>query len=359
MFYSNVKSTNDPARTAQRLLNLQSAMTASGVPAKRDDRMLLATWNIREFDSTAYGERSLECLYYIAEICSHFDVIAIQEVREDLKALDKVQDIMGERWQYVVSDVTEGDPGNRERMAFLYDSKKVRFSGIAGEVVIPPIEIKGQNNKTIRYDPSEQLYRTPYLVGFRCGWCTFMLCTVHILYGKDTPNNPKRVREIQLISEFLARRARERKDYSNLILLGDFNIYKKEDDTMSAITDAGFQVPPELMSVPNTNTGAKKRFYDQIAFFPKKWRMATTGRAGVFNFFNTVYTDSDQSTYISDMGAAYKKTSKGKTRDAKGKKSYFRTYWRTHQMSDHLPMWIEIQTDFRQDYLQDIISSSE
>jgi hypothetical protein len=41
-------------------------------------------------------------------------------------------------WKYLLTDVTEGEPGNQERMAFLYDSRKVRFGGLAGEVMIPP-----------------------------------------------------------------------------------------------------------------------------------------------------------------------------------------------------------------------------
>ena len=40
----------------------------------------------------------------------------------------------------MVSDVTEGSAGNQERMAFLFDRRKIRFSGVAGEIVIPPIE---------------------------------------------------------------------------------------------------------------------------------------------------------------------------------------------------------------------------
>jgi hypothetical protein len=27
------------------------------------------------------------------------------------------------------------------------------------------------------------------------------------------------------------------------------------------------------------------------------------------------------------------------------------TYWRTFQMSDHLPMWVELKIDYSDDYL--------
>lgn len=353
MFYKNVQGSQDPKRTAERLLRLKEVLAAE-VPAKSTSTVLLATWNIREFDSPAYGARGLECLYYIAEILSHFDLIAIQEVREDLTALEIVNELMGSRWRRVASDVTEGTPGNRERMAFLYDSHSVAFNGIAGEVVMPVVEVKGPSGKIIRYDPSDQLYRTPYLCGFRTGWTDLMLCTVHIAFGEDEADSPVRVKEIGLIADFLAKRARERRDHSNLILLGDFNIYSRTDTTMRAITDAGFSVPPELQTVPHTNTGSKRRFYDQIAVLPKGKRFQTTGRAGVFNYFNHVFRDDDEALYVAEMGEAYLKNKEGEPRNEAGKRSYYRTYWRTFQMSDHLPMWVELKTDFSTEYLDAI-----
>lgn len=358
MDYSRVSETLNPTRTADGLLRLRDGLMQSGVPTRTQGRLLMATWNIREFDSPAYGPRSLECLHYIAEICRHFDVIAVQEVREKLDALKQVVELMGGGWTYIVSDVTAGTPGNRERMAFVYDKNKVEFTGFAGEVVIPPKEIK-KDGKIIRYDPSDQLYRTPFLVGFKSGWTTVWLCTVHILYGEDEADNPDRTREIKLIAEFLAGRSNDAMiEDANMVLLGDFNIYKPTDVTMTAMTDAGFVVPPELQSVPATNTGTKKRHYDQIAIMPQLWRMETTGRAGVFNFFEHVYRDTpeDQAIYAPEIGPAYTTKKDGKPRTDRQKRTYYRTYWRTHQMSDHLPMWLEIKTDFGEDYLHEFAS---
>ncbi|SHK40947.1 Endonuclease/Exonuclease/phosphatase family protein [Shimia gijangensis] len=359
MFYSRVKKTSNPERTARKLLALKDALAAQ-VPSKCDDKVLLATWNIREFDSLAYGDRSLECLYYIAEILSHFDLIAVQEVREDINALDDVVNILGKsNWDYIVSDVTEGKPGNRERMAFVYNKKSVSFNRVAGEIVIPPKRVKTAAGDKV-YEPANQLYRTPYMCGFRVGWSYLLLSTVHIIYGKDTANNPDRVEEIETVAEFLAKRSRERQDYdrNNLVLLGDFNIFSHGDVTMEAIERAGFEVPEELQHVPPTNVGKKPRHYDQIAFKSKPKRFETTGQAGVFDFFNVVYTNDDEAIYAQAMGPAYLKTSKGKIRDAKAKTSYYRTYWRTHQMSDHLPMWIQLKTNFAKDYLNDIVAES-
>ena len=122
-------------RIAARLLALSDRLDAE-IPARTlDDTLLLATWNIREFDSPAYGLRGMEPYHYIAEIISRFDLVALQEVRRDTAPLDRLCGLLGPWWKYLVTDVTEGTRGNKERMAFLYDSRKVEFGGLAGEGV--------------------------------------------------------------------------------------------------------------------------------------------------------------------------------------------------------------------------------
>jgi hypothetical protein len=144
VFYDQIdRGTEEGKRTAARLLNLRTALEQEIPKRNIGGTLLLATWNIREFDSPSYGDRKDEPLYYIAEIIDHFDLVAVQEVRDNLDALERLMDFLGSWWKYVLTDVTEGDPGNRERMAFLYDSRKVRFGGLAGEVVIPVVKTRG------------------------------------------------------------------------------------------------------------------------------------------------------------------------------------------------------------------------
>ncbi len=126
-------------RTAEGLLSLKDGFEKAAIPARTaSDSLLLATWNIREFDSSKYGERGQESIYYIAEIMSRFDLVAVQEVNENLEALETLMRYLGGWWKYLITDVTEGTRGNRERMAFVYDSRKLSFGGIAGEVLIWP-----------------------------------------------------------------------------------------------------------------------------------------------------------------------------------------------------------------------------
>lgn len=347
-FYYRMPDGAEGQRVAEGLLRLRHRLDRELPARTREKTLLLATWNIREFDSTKYGRRMPDAYLYMAEIVSRFDLVAIQEVRSDLSALERLQRILGDWWKFLVTDVTEGRRGNKERMAFLYDARKVRFGGLAGEVVIPPVETRDAEGRQ-KITPAQQLYRTPYMAAFQTGWFKFLLATVHILYGKGGADSPERVREIEAVAGFLADRVADPDAWSsNLILLGDFNIFGRGDPTFRAITDAGFSVPEALQSIPGSNV-SKNKAYDQIAFSTDAQARVACSSAGVFDFFESVYRDEDEETYVPVMGEAYRVTSRGKPR-ANPTRHY--KQWRTHQMSDHLPMWIELEVDFGEEYLK-------
>ena len=351
VFYNWIDSnTTEGKRTAERLLKLREALH-SEIP-QRDiaGSLVLASWNIREFDSPAYGARKDEPLYYIAEIIDHFDLVAVQEVRDDLTALERLMDLLGWWWRYLLTDVTLGEPGNQERMAFLYDSRKVRFGGLVGEVVIPPRE-KEDDRKTL--EPAKQLARTPFITGFGVDWFKCTICTTHILYGKGVSEDPERLEEIRALAQFLADRTKEKYAWAkNLILLGDFNIFDTSDQTMQAMLEAGFTIPEKLQGHPSN--APKTRHYDQIAFIaPELENHLELSEAGVYDYYQYVYREEDEPLYVEDMGEAYLRKSNGTERNEDERTGYYKTYWRTYQMSDHLPMWIELKTDFGEEYLKD------
>jgi endonuclease/exonuclease/phosphatase family metal-dependent hydrolase len=357
----------DTARVAARLAALRTAMQNHplipdrSVPAKNTtDTLLLATWNIKEFDGGDADKRTDESYWYIAEIISHFDLVAIQEVGANLGGLEKLKDRLGGTWRYVVSDVTEGKAGNYERLAFLFDRRKIRFSGVAGEIVIPPLEDPHGN----KIAPADQLARTPNVVGFEAGWFRFMISTVHIIWGKGEEEHPVRVAEIQTIASFLKDRSEDVNAWShNLLLLGDFNIFSadRSNAAYAAIVDNGFVIPQSLQKIPPTNVGAKPRFYDQIALRTRTNNLEPTGRGGVFDFFEAVYRDADYEDYVAAMMAGRAEddpknkltfNTEGVARTEDQRRSYYRNHWRRRQMSDHLPMWLELKIDFGKNYLQ-------
>ena len=341
IYYSGIKAIRDVAERARTIAGLKALRPAlsAQIPAKStNDTLLLATWNIRELDAGRYGPRSDESYFFIAEILSRFDLIAVQELRQSLYPLQRLQRILGNWWDFIVTDVTLGTAGNAERMAYLYDRRKVSFTGLAAELVLP--KKVGATTEPL------QFARSPYVAGFQAGWAYLTLLTAHIYYGQSVPVDPRRLQEITDFAQTVARNAEKYStapqyepgkvsDPGNLVMLGDFNIFSREDVTLQAITDAGFVLPAELQQLPGSNV-ARNKHYDQIAYYRKLSKMRTTGRAGIFDYYEHVYRDA---------------TAYDAVRNGRG--SSFNE-WRTYQMSDHLPMWIEFAVDDSAAYLDSL-----
>jgi len=352
------ENTEEGRRTLGRLMELRSALQKEIPMRTLEETLLLATWNIRDFDKPAYGKRLDESFYYIAEIISHFDLVAIQEVYKDLTGLNRVMATLGPAWKFIFSDETMGPRGNDERLAFVYDSRKVEFGGLSGELVLPPIE-----DDEGKWHPVSQLFRSPMIVGFRSGWCRFMLAIVHILWGGGIANPPQRIREIREVAQFLKERTEDETAWArNLILLGDFNTFGNDDETFQQILNAGFTVPKRLLDF---RTNAKRtRHYDQIAFRTRPGSLEGTAQAGVFDYYKTVFSNTieDRDLYAPYIQKTIVESNRNKPpskrrkefgdRTEAGKTNYYRTYWRTHQMSDHLPMWVELRIEYSDEYLQ-------
>jgi hypothetical protein len=178
------------------LITLKNNIGPITAPKKTDKNLLIATWNIRDFDSNkfGYGYRLKESFYYLAQIISSFDLIAVQEVNKNLAGLNQLMYVLGDEWDYISTDVTEGHSGNGERMTFIYDTRRVSFKKIAGEIVLP---------KTKEIQGDVQFARSPFLVSFQAGWSKFSLCTVHIYYGADTGAKlQRRKNEIEALAKY-------------------------------------------------------------------------------------------------------------------------------------------------------------
>lgn len=264
-----------PPEINAELLELRAALDKNIPPKALDYNLLIATWNIRAFGGLTKKwksgandtpKRDLHALRCIAEIVSRFDVIALQEVQANLKALRHMLKVLGPNWGLILTDVTKGDPGNGERISFLFDTRKVKLSGLACELVIP----QEQLDKIAPDALEKQFARTPYAVSFRSGEKTFILVTLHVLYGKKAE---KRIPELKAIATWLADWAKHIHVWDhNLIALGDFNIDRKGDALYKAFTSTGLWIPEDLNKVPRSIFSDPKKpdldkFYDQIAWF--------------------------------------------------------------------------------------------
>jgi len=354
--YRSIPSYGDVerSRVIERLLALRAALDEK-VAKPGPDSLLLATWNIRDFDSNKFGHgpRLREAFHYIAEILARFDLVAVQEVNRDLTPLRRVVELLGEDWTFIVTAVTEGSSGGQERMAFVYNWKRVKFTNLAGQVVLPKTRLvttPGQAGDGL------QFARTPYLASFRAGWFQFNLSTVHIYFGKDTGDElERRIEEIRRIAgHFKELQEKEPGDY---ILLGDFNIISPQHRTMEALRESGFEIPAALQGF-RTNLG-KNKFYDQIAFRQQDRRLEF-GSAGTFDFRDAVYREEDFEAYHDHMPAHLRDfhtqgAKKGQPRTEEEKRAYYNREWITWQMSDHLLLWVELKVDFTNDYLGSLL----
>ena len=378
-YYYPLKRLKDASlriRTVEGLQRLRKQLRDERFPSKKiSESLILGTWNIRNFDDDRfnYGPRLYESFYYIAEIISHFDVIAIQEICVDLWPLKRVMNILDKDYDYIVTDVTHGSiGGNQERLGFIYNKSKVTFTGIAGEIVLPPkLMISEVDSK------KRQFARTPFGVDFQSGWFKFFFSTVHIFFGSNSPSSLKykrRVQEIEAVAKYIAKEAKH--SDSNHILVGDFNIKKAGSAGFNALEKNGF-------TVVTNNKGSNRdqtKFYDQISFRSKKNELAflePERKDRVIQFFNSIFRDEDYETYkpimkerIADKLKSARADLKTATSQAAKKKlnnqiasltaarktdTSLRAYydeWRTFQASDHLPLWVEIKIDFSDQYLE-------
>ncbi|ABG31216.1 endonuclease [Roseobacter denitrificans] len=196
----------------------------------------------------------------------------------------------------------------------------------------------------------KQFARTPFLVSFQAGWLKIDLATVHIYFGSNEDDRllEQRRREIARLTEAIGNRASKemKKNPDNAMVtavLGDFNIISPEHETMQALEANGFEVPDKIKQIPGSNVD-KSKAYDQIAFWePKRSRgyaHVKVHGANVFDFFEHVYRLDERDTY----------------QPHRSERSY--KNWRTYKMSDHLPMWVELASDFSDAFL-DVCDAAE
>ncbi|BEV73093.1 MULTISPECIES: endonuclease/exonuclease/phosphatase family protein [unclassified Paludibacterium] len=312
---------------ARGLCCLKQRIAAAAIPSSRIDETLnLATWNIREFGQRA---RSEAAIHYLAEIMGQFDLISLIELKEDLSDLQRVLAILGPDWRVVYSGVVPDPGGNGERFAFVYDRRAVTFNGLAA-VAIPPRQRRGRE-----YVLAEGMWwRLPYLASFRSGNFDFVVMAVHIRWGEHEAD---RLGELSMLAQWLDdfRRSEQSVD-EDLIVLGDFNIPSRDSPLFAALTRYGLQVPQAMIGDGFGSNLARDKRYDQILQYPSAvYPDSFADRGGVLDFHlgDAFINELFDPAHFGPMSKA--------------------RY--TRELSDHLPVWIQIRTDNDAAQLQQLI----
>ncbi len=319
-----------PRLVVEDIVRLRRRIRRAGLPPRRTDaNVIVGTWNIQKFggfhpdwlENPSSPKRNLRGLAIIAEVVRCFDVIALQEVLRDTAALRYLMEhFLGPHWAVLLTDVTAGDKGNTERLAYLYDTRRVVLSGLSGEIVLPPAPA----------GLPEQFDRTPYIAGFRAGKEHFTLLTAHIRYGSLPAD---RLPELQRIARHTAEELRARtragqsREEPNLLVLGDFNIDKRQGNPLfDAFVETGLWVPEALQTV-KTTTGKAAKHYDQIAWFQgEDFGLRPSGLAGTIDFSGAVFQELAQAQV-------------------------------SPRVSDHLPLWIEFSTDRSEEAMATVLGA--
>lgn len=307
-------------KIAKQIITLRKRIDKAKIPTTRvDESLILGTWNIREFGKK---KRHKAAKHLIAEVINQFDVVALIEVRDMLGDLKDVLDILGSYWRVVLSDYRTDDAGNKERVAYVYDSRMVRFTGLASEADPPRKKIKGKY---------EQLHgdwwRSPYMVSFTAGNFDFVMLAVHIRWSGGVK---ARAKEIGQLADWVEQRRSEPGAVdTDFIVLGDFNIPSRGSSAFKALTKHSLKMPKALAKVKGTNL-SQANTYDQIVHSPTN-PARFTNKGGAIHFYKNSHKE-----LFPDLTA----------------KEF------TYQMSDHLPLWIEIDTWIEDEQLDSIIEGT-
>lgn len=281
------------------------------IPERTEDNLLLATWNL-----TAFGEhdRALWHLGLMAEIIEPFDVVAVQEIGEDLTHIEVLLGNLGGSWHALYTGV-EGDG---ERLGFLYNADRVMPDGLATELRVHTTSRRRLVVGGVE-EEFEELHRDPFVVHFVAGQFELELTMMNVhLYR--TSSGLRRQEAIALARWARGRVDAEHPPCGDVVVLGDFNLSRlfPGDAAHQQLVELGMMVPDHGSHVVRTNY-AKDRHYDALAFFPARTADGFTGTLGVFDFDNVVFPD----LYAEDPVSFYK---------------YLR-----YCLSDHRPLWVEIQ----------------
>ena len=296
--------------------NLRKHKKARGIPKREKDKLLVATWNLANLGAQQRRDQDRSL---IAEIISWFDIVGIQECRENFSDLFDLHAKLPASYRVIMSDAS----GNNERMAFLYDSKKLTLLEEIGEIAFPPsryksIKLPGITRKFEGFD------RTPYLAAFSAASTSFIFVNVHLYFGDNKPASmARRSLETFAVAKWADLRRKSQFSFTReMVALGDFNMPQSApgDPIFKALTKFGLELPEHSTQIASSI--ATDANYDQIAFLPKTTRECFTGLKGVFDYDAVIFPELWE--------------------DGNNKKNY-RAYLR-YYISDHRPMWVQLST---------------
>ncbi|WP_092980527.1 exonuclease/endonuclease/phosphatase family protein [Robiginitalea myxolifaciens] len=187
---------------------------------------------------------------------SWFDIVAIQEVNDDLEGLRGTESFLPSENNLIFTD----KGGNNERSCFVYDGSIKNQLELVAEIAIPP-----KDHKWIKIDGFTQTFtgfdRNPFLCSFQWRDEFILLITVHSFFGSTSKSDiERRALEAFVIGRFADLRRNSVNAFSkNIIAMGDFNIPKVEpgDEVYKVLIKRGLHLPEHSTKVYSNITNDK------------------------------------------------------------------------------------------------------
>lgn len=315
--------------TAQEWQAIDSKLSQNparfGCPIRRQDSVVIGSFNALKLGK---ADDSAKRWDFLERFASRFDLLAVQEVTDDLAGIRRLRDMLGPSFQLLVSDTTGAVPGSRglrERLAYLYRPERIELKELASDitydrsVVINSLKedidawkkffkdfddtnkarVQAGKKKLGLSDVAHPNFltfiRTPHCASFSikgksgANPADFLAINAHLLYGA---NKEERTREFFALLDWLVQRAKQSKRmyYKNMILMGDLNMdfdsaQSRYSDIVQRLVDLQsnllsgqnaarvnfpfLNVHPDQISLFNTNARRSETF-DHIAFFIDK-----------------------------------------------------------------------------------------
>ena len=228
----------------------------------REKSLVLGSFNIRKLGSARRRKRELD---FMGRFCAACDLVAIQEVQDDLEGLRYLKQRTEARvagageYALAISDITgeaPGESGMAERLAFLYRHRRIRRLELASDLTFDRTAVlsrffdheKAWLDAHAEYETKFASYRkgvrqskpafvapafltflrTPYVVAFEAPAAndaeplTFTAVNAHLIYGAMR----EREQEFDALITWIASRllTGERLVAPNFVLMGDLNL---------------------------------------------------------------------------------------------------------------------------------------
>ena len=285
------------------------------------NHVLIGSWNIANL---GVHERRDDDLRIIAEILSWFELVAIQEVADNLDDFEAMAAHLPPHFAYVFNDRA----GNDERSAFVYDTRRVTLGPKIGELVIVP-----SDRRYVRLDGIDRAFtgfnRNPFLASFLVDGVRLLLANCHLIYGPQGSAADRdaslelRSLEAYAISRWCDLRRDDTHAWTeNILATGDFNIPRAQagDAIFDALRERGLRFPPHRTRIPRFTNVSDSADYDQILITPGM--QSRVIERGVFDFDGALFA----SIYDAATPAYWRRCAK-------------------YYVSDHRPLWMQFQLD--------------